>query len=78
MGSLTADMNASAAAGEHLPRFTYLIPFASLAARQEAWASFDADPDWIGLQRESAGRFGSEAKVTSASIYSLASYSPLS
>jgi hypothetical protein len=71
-------VNASAAAGEHLPRFTYLIPFASLAARQEAWARFDADSAWIGLQRESVGRFGSEAKVTSALIYSLAPYSPLS
>ncbi len=68
----------ASAAGEHLPRFTYLIPFTSLAARQEAWARFDADSDWIGLQRESAGRFGSEATVTSASIYSLAPYSPLS
>jgi NIPSNAP protein len=71
-------VNASAAAGEHLPRFTYLIPFTGLAARQEAWTRFDADSDWIGLQRDSAGRFGSEAKVTSASIYSLAPYSPLS
>jgi hypothetical protein len=71
-------VNASAAAGEHLPRFTYLIPFTSLAARQESWTRFDADSDWIGLQRESVGRFGSEAKVTSASIYSLAPYSPLS
>jgi len=71
-------VNASATAGEHLPRFTYLIPFMSLAARQEAWARFEADSDWIGLQRESVSRFGSEAKVTSASIYSLAPYSPLS
>ena len=71
-------VNASAAAGELLPRFTYLIPFTSLAARQEAWTRFDADSGWIGLQHESVGRFGSEAKVTSASIYSLAPYSPLS
>ena len=71
-------VNASAAAGEHLPRFTYLIPFTNFAARQEAWSGFDADSDWTGLQRESAGRFGSEAKVTGASIYSLAPYSPLS
>ena len=54
--------------GEHLPRFTYLIPFASLAARQEAWARLDADSQWSGL----------EAKVTGASIYNLAPYSPLS
>ncbi len=70
-------VNASVAAGEHLPRFTYLIPFSSLAARQEAWARLDSDPSWIDLQRESSARFGSEAKVTSASIYSLAPYSPL-
>jgi hypothetical protein len=70
-------VNASSAAGEHLPRFTYLIPFTSLAERQEAWTRLDADPDWIGLQQESSARFGSEAKVASASIYSLAPYSPL-
>ena len=39
---------------------------------------FDADSNWIGLQHESVRRFGSEAKVTSASIYTLAPYSPLS
>jgi len=70
-------VNASSAAGEHLPRLIYLIPFAGLAARQEAGTRLDADPDWIGLQRESSARFGLEAKVTSASIYSLAPYSPL-
>lgn len=58
----------ASAAGEHLPRFTYLVAFESLAVRQEAWARLDADPDWSGL----------EAKVTGASIYKLAAYSPLS
>ena len=58
----------ASAAGEHLPRFTYLVPFENLAARQEAWARLDADSEWSGLQ----------AKVTSASIYKLAPYSPLS
>lgn len=70
-------VNASAAAGEHLPRYTYLLSFSSLAERQEAWTRLDGDPDWIGLQRDSLTRFGSEAKVTGASIYSLAPYSPL-
>jgi hypothetical protein len=58
----------ASAAGEHLPRFTYLVAFESLAARQETWARLDADSEWRGL----------EAKVTSASIYNLAPYSPLS
>jgi hypothetical protein len=58
----------ASAAGEHLPRFTYLIPFESLAARQDAWARLEADSDWAGP----------EPKVTGASIYKLAPYSPLS
>ncbi len=60
-------LNASAAA-EHLPRFTYLVPFENLRARQEAWDRLDADSEWSRL----------EAKVTAASIYKLAPYSPLS
>lgn len=58
----------ASAAGEHLPRFTYLVPFENLPARQEAWDRLDADSEWRGL----------EAKVTGASIYKLAPYSPLS
>jgi hypothetical protein len=57
----------ASAAGEHLPRFTYLVPFESLSARQEAWDRLDADSEWRGL----------EASVTGASIYKLARYSPL-
>lgn len=71
-------LNASSAPGEHLPSFSFLIPFQSLAAREEAWATLDMDQEWIGLQHDSIGKYGSEAKVTSASIYSLAPYSPLS
>jgi hypothetical protein len=71
-----AIVNASIAAGEHLPQFTYLIPFESLAARQEAWARVDADPEWIDLQRESIAAHGCEVKVTGKSIYKLAPYSP--
>jgi len=64
-------VNAATAAGEHMPRFTYVIPFASLAAREKAWARLEADAEWINLQRESA------ASVTGKSIYKLAPYSPL-
>lgn len=60
-------LNASAA-GEHLPRFTFLVPFENLPARQEAWDRLDADSEWSSLG----------AKVTRASIYTLAPYSPLS
>jgi hypothetical protein len=58
----------ASAAGEHVPRFTFLVAFESLAIRQEAWGTLEADSEWSDL----------EAKVTSASIYKLAPYSPLS
>jgi len=58
----------ASAAGEHVPRFTFLVAFESLAIRQQAWESLEADSQWSDL----------EAKVTSASIYKLAPYSPLS
>jgi len=58
----------ASAAGEHLPRFTFLVAFENLATRQEAWERLDGDSQWGGL----------DAKVTSASIYKLAPYSPLS
>src|SRR5215472_2212569 len=64
-------VNAATAAGEHMPRFTYVIPFASLAAREQAWARLESDAEWIDMQRESA------ASVTGKSIYKLAPYSPL-
>lgn len=64
-------VNAATAAGEHMPRFTYLIPFASLADREQAWTRLEADAEWTGLQQESA------ATVTGKSIYKLAPYSPL-
>jgi len=64
-------VNAATAAGEHMPRFTYVIPFASLAAREEAWSKVEADAEWIDMQRESA------VTVTGKSIYELAPYSQL-
>jgi hypothetical protein len=70
-------VNAATAAGEHVPRFTYLIPFEDLAVRHEAWSRIDADPEWVDMQRESTARHGSAAKVTGKSIYKLAPYSQL-
>ena len=64
-------INAATAAGEHIPRFTYVIPFASLAAREQAWTRLEHDADWIELQQESG------ATVTGKSIYKLAPYSQL-
>ena len=65
------------AAGEHLPRFTYVVPFDSLAARQQVWARLDGDAQWVEMQRESIVRYGSGARTTAKAIYKLAPYSPL-
>ena len=64
------------AAGEHLPRFTYVVPFDSLAARQQAWARLDGDAQWTEMQRESITRYGSSVRTTAKAIYTLAPYSP--
>jgi NIPSNAP protein len=64
-------------AGEHLPRFTYVVPFDDMAARRQAWARLDGDPQWIEMQRESMTKFGSGARATAKAIYKLAPYSPL-
>jgi hypothetical protein len=74
---IDAIVNAATNAGEHIPRFTYVIPFESLAAREEVWTTLDADLEWIELQREWASRHGSPARVTGKSIYTLAHYSQL-
>jgi hypothetical protein len=70
-------VDAATAAGEHLPQFTYLIPFESLAVRQASWARLDADPEWLEIQRMLLDRYGLTLKVTEKSIYKLAPYSRL-
>ncbi len=35
--------------GERLPNLTYLLVFESLAARDQSWATFAADPEWKKL-----------------------------
>jgi len=64
-------------AGDHLPRFTYVVPFDDMAARRQAWARLDEDAQWMEMQRESISRFGSGARATAKAIYKLAPYSPL-
>jgi hypothetical protein len=64
------------AAGEHLPRFTYVLPFDSLPARQQAWTRLDEDAQWMEMQRESTTRYGSGVRTTAKAIYKLTTYSP--
>jgi hypothetical protein len=50
--------------------FAYLIPFDSLAAREKAWRTFDADPEWAEVRKTST--------VTEISLWRAAPYSPVS
>jgi hypothetical protein len=54
-----------------------VLPFESLAARQQAWDRLDGDAQWMEMQRESITRFGSSARTTAKAIYKLAPWSPL-
>ena len=58
-------LNASATAGEHLPQLSCLVPFKDFGVREEAWARFESDPQWIKMQ----------ARATGTSIFKLAPYS---
>lgn len=57
---------ALSAPNEHLPRYTFVIPFKSVAAELEAWSKLDADPEWSGSM-----------KLTAKALYKLAPYSRL-
>jgi hypothetical protein len=39
-----------AVVGPRLPSFTYMVTFADLAAREKAWNTFRADPEWVKLK----------------------------
>jgi hypothetical protein len=41
---------AKAVVGPRLPHFTYMLSFPDMAARDKAWATFRADPEWKKLK----------------------------
>ncbi len=38
--------------GPHMPNLTYMLAFPDMAARDAAWATFQADPEWRELARD--------------------------
>ncbi len=63
--------------GPDRPNLTYLVPFDSLAAREKAWSTFAADPEWIKLRKESIEKHGQITSVQRVSFYRAAPYSPV-
>lgn len=64
-------------AGQHLPNLTYVIPFESLAAREQAWTAFGADDEWIQVRTESIKKGGQIASINQISLYKATAYSPV-
>ena len=63
--------------GAQRPNLTYLIPFDTLAAREKAWAAFQADEEWVRVRKESIDRSGQISSVMQVSIYKATPYSPI-
>ncbi len=65
------------AIGPNMPNLTYLIPFDSLAAREKAWDTFGADPEWIRVRKESIEQHGQISSVIQMTLFRAAPYSPV-
>lgn len=63
--------------GPNMPNLTYLIPFDSLGAREKAWDTFGADPDWVKARKDSIDKSGEIVSVAEVSIYRATPYSPV-
>jgi len=68
---------ASTLFGQNVPNLTYVIPFENLAEREQAWAKFSADPEWIKVRKESVEKSGQVTSVIQISLYKAAAYSPI-
>jgi len=68
---------ASTLVGTRVPSLTYVIPFDNLAAREKAWATFGADPEWLKLREESTRKHGEISSVRQMTIYRATPYSPV-
>jgi hypothetical protein len=62
--------------GGEMPNLTYLIPFDSLGAREKAWDTFGADPEWLKV-REESNKNGQLVSVSNIAIYRAVPYSPV-
>lgn len=63
--------------GANMPNLTYLTPFDGLGAREKAWDTFGADPEWIKVRKESVDASGQIASVIQISLWRPTPYSPV-
>ena len=67
----------SALFGALMPNLIYFTPFDSLAAREAAWAKFQADEEWIRVRNESIAEHGQVNAFFKVALYKAAAYSPV-
>jgi hypothetical protein len=63
--------------GPNQPNMAYLIPFESEAHREKAWATFNADPDWVKIRADSVTHGGEIVRNITNMFLTPASFSPL-
>jgi hypothetical protein len=68
---------ANTIAGPEMANLTYIIPFATLADREKAWAAFGADPEWAKVRDESIARGGQIVDYQNMSLWRAAPFSPI-
>lgn len=59
----------SALAGPWMPNLIYFTPFDSFDAREKAWATFAADPEWIRVRSESIEQHGQVNAFMKLALY---------
>ncbi len=63
--------------GPEMPNLTYFTPFSTLADREKAWQTFNADPEWAKVRADSVARGGQIVSRTDISLWQPAAYSPI-
>jgi hypothetical protein len=63
--------------GPNIPNLTYVIPFTDLAAREKAWNTFAADPEWQKVRKESIDKGGEIVSSNQILLYKATKYSPI-
>jgi hypothetical protein len=64
-------------AGTKMPNLVYVTPFDNLAAREKAWDTFGADPEWIKARADSIAAHGQISSVIDITLLRAATYSPV-
>ncbi len=60
-----------------MQNFVYILKWSDLNTRQEAWAKFNADEEWVQIKIDSFKQHGQLVAKTSNKILSPTKYSPI-